>query len=165
MAVEHPEITEARTPDIKIRPPIFFAAALLLGFGLDHLMPLPIVIARSDSLIHKLIPSAMILLGVAVAIAGIRNFSRAGTPVPGNRPVRAVVTTGIHAWSRNPIYVGMVLLYVGIGVAVRSTWIIALAPVILAVLRYAVIAREETYLEQRFGSAYLTYKNRVRRWF
>lgn len=165
MAVENPEITEARTPDIKVRPPIFFAALLLLGFGLDHLMPLPIAIARSDGLIHKLIPSAMILLGVAVAIAGIRNFSRAGTPVPGNRPVRAVVTTGIHAWSRNPIYVGMILLYVGIGVAVRSTWIIALAPVILAVLRYAVIAREETYLEQRFGAAYLTYKNRVRRWF
>jgi protein-S-isoprenylcysteine O-methyltransferase Ste14 len=165
VAVEHTEITEARTPDIKIRPPILFAAALLFGFGLDHLMPLPIVIARSDGLIHKLIPSAIVLLGFAIAIVGIRNFSRAGTPVPGNRPVRAVVTTGIHAWSRNPIYVGMVLLYVGIGVAVRSTWIIALAPVILVVLRYAVIAREETYLEQRFGTAYLNYKNRVRRWF
>jgi len=156
--------TVPQTADIKIRPPLLFAVALVLGFVLDHLLPLSIGIARNEGMVHKLIPATIILLGIAVAIAGIRNFSRVGTPVPGNRPVRAVVTTGVHGWSRNPIYVGMLVLYIGIGIAVRSTWILVLAPFIFIVLRYAVIAREERYLEQRFGDTYCDYKRRVRRW-
>ena len=157
--------TDLDTAEIKIRPPLLFAAALALGVVLDHLLPLPIGISRSDGLVHKLAPAIIILLGVAVAVAGIRNFSRAGTPGPGNRPVRSVVTTGIHGWSRNPIYVGMILLYIGIGIAVRSPWVLGLALFIIILLRYAVIAREERYLERRFGDAYRDYKQRVRRWF
>jgi protein-S-isoprenylcysteine O-methyltransferase Ste14 len=155
---------ELETANIKIRSPLIFAAALVLGFVMDHLVPLPIGIARSDGVVHKLIPAAIILLGIAVGVAGVSNFLRAGTPVPGNRPVQALVTAGIHSWSRNPIYVGIVLLYVGIGIAVRSNWILMLAPIILIVLRYVVISREEGYLEQRFGDAYCDYKRRVRRW-
>lgn len=163
MTYEH-QPTVPQTADIKIRPPLLFAAALVLGFVLDHLLPLPFGIARNEGVVHKLIPAMVILLGIAVGVAGIRNFSRAGTPVPGNMPVRALVTTGIHGWSRNPIYVGMLLLYIGIGIAVRSTWILVLTPFILLILRYAVIAREEQYLEQRVGDAYCDYKRRVRRW-
>jgi protein-S-isoprenylcysteine O-methyltransferase Ste14 len=57
----------------------------------------------------------------------VRNFSRAETPVPSTRPVRTLVTTGVHRLSRNPIYVGMFLIYVGIGVAVGSPWVLVLA--------------------------------------
>ena len=106
----------------------------------------------------------LILIGVAIVAAGARNFSRAATPVPSNRPVRALVTTGIHGWSRNPIYVGMCLLYVGIGMAARSPWVLMLALPLVVILRYGVVAREETYLERRFGDAYRDYKARVRRW-
>ena len=88
----------------------------------------------------------------------------ASTPVPSNQPVRALVTTGIHAWSRNPIYVGMFLLYAGIGIAVRSPWVLILALPLVIILRYGVVAREEAYLERRFGDAYRDYKARVRRW-
>jgi protein-S-isoprenylcysteine O-methyltransferase Ste14 len=84
--------------------------------------------------------------------------------VPSNQPVRALVTTGIHGWSRNPIYVGMLLLYAGIGTAARSPWVLILALPLVIILRYGVIAREETYLERRFGDAYRDYKARVRRW-
>ena len=96
--------------------------------------------------------------------AGARNFSRAATPVPSNQPVRALVTSGIHGWSRNPIYVGMFLLYAGIGTAARSPWVLILALPLVIILRYGVVAREETYLERRFGDAYRDYKARVRRW-
>ena len=106
----------------------------------------------------------LILIGVAIVAAGVRNFSRAATPVPSNQPVRALVTTGIHGWSRNPIYVGMSLLYAGIGIAARSPWVLILALPLLIILRYGVVAREETYLERRFGDAYRDYKARVRRW-
>jgi protein-S-isoprenylcysteine O-methyltransferase Ste14 len=106
----------------------------------------------------------LILVGVAIVAAAVRNFSRAATPVPSNRPVRALVTTGIHGWSRNPIYVGMLFLYAGIGIAARSPWVIILALPLFFILRYGVVAREETYLERRFGDAYRDYKARVRRW-
>ena len=105
-----------------------------------------------------------ILLGVAIMVAGARNFSRAATPVPSNKPVRALVTAGIHGWSRNPIYVGMCLVYAGIGIAARSPWVLILALPLVVILRYGIVAREEAYLERRFGDAYRDYKARVRRW-
>ena len=106
----------------------------------------------------------LIAVGIAIMAAGIRNLSHAATPVPSNRPVRALVTTGIHGWSRNPIYVGMFLLYAGIGLAARSLWGLILALPLVIILRYGVVAREETYLERRFGDTYRDYKARVRRW-
>jgi protein-S-isoprenylcysteine O-methyltransferase Ste14 len=78
--------------------------------------------------------------------------------------VRALVTSGIHGWSRNPIYIGMFLLYAGIGLAARSPWVLILMLPLAVILRYGVIAREETYLERRFGDAYRDYQARVRRW-
>jgi protein-S-isoprenylcysteine O-methyltransferase Ste14 len=75
-----------------------------------------------------------------------------------------LVTTSIHGWSRNPIYVGMLLLYAGIGIAARGPWVFILARPLVIILRYGVVAREEAYLERRFGDAYRNYKARVRRW-
>jgi protein-S-isoprenylcysteine O-methyltransferase Ste14 len=96
--------------------------------------------------------------------AGIRNFVRAATPVPTNQPTRTLVTTGLHGWTRNPIYLGMFLIYVGLGVAAHGTWVLVLTLPLAILIRYGVVAREEVYLERRFGNAYLDYKQRVRRW-
>ena len=75
-----------------------------------------------------------------------------------------LVTTGIHGWSRNPIYVGMFILYAGIGLAACSPWALILIVPLAIILRYGVVAREEAYLGRRFGDAYRAYKTRVRRW-
>jgi protein-S-isoprenylcysteine O-methyltransferase Ste14 len=124
---------------------------------------LPLILPEA-ALIRWTVGGGLILIGVAIVVAGVRNFSRAATPVPSNQPVRALVTTGIHGWSRNPIYVGMFLLYVGIGIAARGPWVLILALPLVIILRYGVVAREETYLERRFGDAYRDYKARVHRW-
>lgn len=107
---------------------------------------------------------AMVLIGFAIVAAGARNFSRAATPVPSNKPVRTLVTTGVHGWSRNPIYFGMMLLYAGVGIAAHSPWVLVVALPLVVILRYRVVAREEAYLERRFGDVYREYKARVRRW-
>ena len=83
---------------------------------------------------------------------------------PPTSPTRALVTTGIHACSRNPIYVGLFLVYGGIGIAARSPWALILTLPLAITIRYGVVAREEAYLERRFGEAYRDYKARVRRW-
>jgi protein-S-isoprenylcysteine O-methyltransferase Ste14 len=154
------------TAGVIARPPFLFLAALLLGSISDHLLPLPFPIQRISPAhwISAIGAAFMILIGLALAVAGIRNFARSATPVPTNQPVRALVTSGIHGWSRNPIYLGMFLLYIGIGLVVRSPWILLLTLPLAITIRYGVVAREEAYLERRFGDAYRDYKARVRRW-
>jgi protein-S-isoprenylcysteine O-methyltransferase Ste14 len=151
------------TAGVIARPPLIFLAALVLGFIADRLLPLPFP-APGIELVWWVIGASLILLGLALLVAGIRNFSRAGTPVPGNQPTRALATTGVHGWSRNPIYLGMFLLYAGIGVATGSPWILILVLPLAITIRYGVVAREEAYLERRFGDAYRDYKARVPRW-
>ena len=157
------QVDDAGTADVIARPPLLFLAALLLGFVSDRLLPLPLPVPRID-LVHWIIAGSLILIGLALAAAGIRNFSRAGTPVPTNEPTRALVTTGIHGWSRNPIYVGLFLVYGGIGLAAHSPWVRILTLPLALTIRCGVVAREEAYLERRFGDAYRDYKTRVRRW-
>ena len=151
------------TAGVIARPPLLFLAALLIGFVTDRLLPLPFPVPRID-LVHWIIAGSLILIGLALAAAGIRNFSRAGTPVRSIKPTRALVTTGIHGWTRNPIYLGMFLLYGGIGIAARSPWIVILTLPLAITMRYGVVGREEAYLERQFGDAYRDYKVRVRRW-
>jgi protein-S-isoprenylcysteine O-methyltransferase Ste14 len=148
------------------RPPFLFLVGLLLGFVSDHLLPLPFPISRIGLAhwINAIIAGLLIFVGIAVFAAAVRNFSSAETPVQGTMPTRALVTTGIHGWSRNPIYLGMFLIYVGIGLVVRSPWILILTLPVAFTMRYGVVAREEAYLERRFGDAYRDYKARVRRW-
>ena len=157
------QATDTGTAGLIARPPLLFLAALLIGFVLDRLMRLPFQVPGID-LVHWIIGGSLILIGLALAAAGIRNFSRAGTPVRSIKPTRALVTTGIHGWTRNPIYLGIFLLYGGIGVAAQSPWALILTLPLAITIRYGVVAREEAYLERRFGDAYRDYKARVRRW-
>jgi protein-S-isoprenylcysteine O-methyltransferase Ste14 len=160
------QMDDTETAGVIARPPLLFLAALLLGFALDHVLTLPFPVPRigSTHAISAVIAGSLILIGLALAAAGIRNFSRAATPVQGTKPTRALVTTGIHGWSRNPIYLGMFLVYGGIGLTVRSPWILILMLPLAITIRYGVVAREEGYLGRRFGDAYRDYKARVRRW-
>jgi len=157
------QVTDAGTAGVIARPPLLFLGALLLGFILDWLLPLPFTVPGIN-LVRWIIGGFLILIGLALAAAGIRNFSQTGTPVPTNMPTRALVTTGIHGWTRNPIYFGMFLIYGGIGIAASSPWALILVLPLVSTIRYGVVAREEVYLERRFGEAYRDYKSRVRRW-
>jgi protein-S-isoprenylcysteine O-methyltransferase Ste14 len=151
------------TAGVITRPPFLYLACLTLGLALERVLPLPLTLPET-ALVRWAAGGGSILIGIAIVVAGIRNFSRAETPVPSNQPVRALVTTGIHGWSSNPIYVGMCLLYAGIGLATASPWVLTLALPLAITLRYGVVAREEAYLERRFGDVYRDYKARVRRW-
>lgn len=157
------QASDCGTAGVIARPPFLFLGALLLGFVWDRLLPLRFPVPGND-LVHWILGAALILIGLALALAGIRNFSQAGTPVPTNMPTRALVTTGIHGRTRNPIYLGLFLIYGGIGVAAQSPWVLMITLPLAITIRYGVVAREEAYLERRFGDAYRDYKARVRRW-
>lgn len=159
MAIDPAGQTDTGTAGVIARPPLLFLAALLIGFVLDRLLRLPFPVAGA-----WIIGGLLILIGFVFFAAGIRNFTRAETPVPTNEPTRVLVTTGIHGWTRNPIYLGMFLIYGGIGVAAQNIWILVLTLPLAILIRYGVVAREEAYLERRFGDAYRGYRQTVRRW-
>lgn len=163
MGPDRLEIGNTAVAGVIARPTRLFPAALLLGIVLDRLLPLSFVVPGGDPF-RWVLAGFLILIGVGLAATGIRNFSRGVTPVPTHEPTRALVTSGIHGWSRNPIYLGMFLVYGGIGIAARSPWILVLILPVAITMRYGVVAREEAYLERRFGDAYQDYKARVRRW-
>jgi protein-S-isoprenylcysteine O-methyltransferase Ste14 len=154
---------DAATANVITRPPFLYLGGLVLGFVLDRLLPLPLAVPGAAAM-QWMLGGALILIGVAVLAAGIGNFTRSATPVPSNQPVRALVTTGIHGFSRNPIYVGMFCIYAGVGIAAASLWILILMLPLAITIRYGVVGREEVYLERLFGDAYRDYKARVRRW-
>jgi protein-S-isoprenylcysteine O-methyltransferase Ste14 len=157
------QVNDPGTAGVIARPPLLFLAALLLGLASDRLLLRPFSVPGTG-LVRWMTAGSMILVGSALAAAAIRNFFRAATPVPTNEPTRVLVTTGIHGRTRNPIYLGLFLVYGGIGVAARSPWTIILTLPLAITIRYGVVAREESYLERRFGEAYRDYKARVRRW-
>ena len=161
-AVER-EVNDTGAAGVIAQPPLLFLTALLIGLALDRLLVCPFAVPGTD-LVHWITAASMFLLGIALFAAGIRSFARAATPVPTNQPTRVLVTTGIHSWTRNPIYLGMFLVYGGIGIAVRSPSILILTLPLAIAIRFGVIAREEAYLERRFGDAYRDYKARVRGW-
>jgi protein-S-isoprenylcysteine O-methyltransferase Ste14 len=158
-----PGMDDAGTAGVIARPPLLFLGALVLGIVLDRILPLPLAMPGGGSLRWTL-AGVLGAIGVALFVAGIGGFTRAGTPVPTNQPTRALVTTGIHGWTRNPIYLGMFLFYAGIGIAAASPWMLIFILPLVILIRYGVIAREEAYLERRFGDAYRGYQARVRRW-
>jgi protein-S-isoprenylcysteine O-methyltransferase Ste14 len=156
-------VNDTKIAGVVARPPLLFLAGLLLGLVADRLLPWPFTVPGPD-LVHWMSGGSIILVGAALAAAGIRNFSRASTPVPTNQPTRALVTTGIHGWTRNPIYLGMFLIYGGIGIAAQSPWTLILTLPLAITIHYGVVAREERYLETKFGAAYCAYRTSVRRW-
>jgi protein-S-isoprenylcysteine O-methyltransferase Ste14 len=162
MGVDDVQSGDTAVAGVIARPTRLFLAALLLGLVLDRLLPSSFAVLSHP--LHGLLGIALILIGLGLGVAGIRNFTRAATPVPTYKPTRALVTAGIHGRTRNPIYVGMFLIYGGIGIAARSSWIVVLTLPLAIAMRYGVIAREEAYLERRFGDAYRAYRARVRRW-
>jgi protein-S-isoprenylcysteine O-methyltransferase Ste14 len=148
-------------PDVVIHPPIALAIALVLAFALNWVMPLPFVppaIPHIQTGVLLVIAALLIIRWAAVT------FRKARTNILTSQATTTIVATGPFAYSRNPIYAAALIGMVAAAIAFNSLWFLAALVVIYVVLRYGVIAREEIYLERKFGAPYLDYKAKVRRW-
>ena len=147
---------------VKIPPPLIYLAAIIAG-GLVHryLFPLPLDLPRN---VRFAVAAVAVVLGVALMGAAVGLFRRTGQDPKPWVSTQEIISTGIYGITRNPMYVGMALVQVGIGLAWGSAWIVALVPVVLAAVYATAVRPEEAYLEEKFGDKYLEYKNSVRRW-
>jgi protein-S-isoprenylcysteine O-methyltransferase Ste14 len=151
----------ADTSNVIVRPPIAWALAVLAGLALNWLMPLPFLPAAASA---GWLGTIVLALALALFAWAIFTMTRAGSNVPTRLPTTTIVETGPYRLARNPIYLGMVLGLIGLAIAFNSLWLLVTLVPFALVIRYGVIAREEAYLERKFGEVYLAYKSRVRRW-
>lgn len=147
-------------PGIIAPPPLLLLAALIAGFALDYAAPLGLL-AQMPAAARWIVGGLLILLALAVNLQGFFRFQRSGTPVIPYKSATKLVTDGIYAHVRNPMYVGMIALPLGLGVALAGDWLVICALILWIVLHFGVVRREERYLEAVFGEEYRAYKARV----
>jgi protein-S-isoprenylcysteine O-methyltransferase Ste14 len=144
-------------------PPVIYGTATIVSLLLAWRMPL-IFVSDAALFPRRLVGIAVVILGMLMIVGAARLFRRAGTPVAPTEPTSALVTDGIYRWTRNPMYLALSLILLGIALATGSLWFfIGLAVAIFAVTKLA-IEKEEIYLADKFGASYLDYKAHVRRW-
>lgn len=149
-----------RTSGIKLPPPFIFLFLFLAGYYLDRIIPFLNPRWHKEIQLGKLsILGALALLGWCWFLFFLSDTS----PIP-TRPTRALVTRGPYRFTRNPMYIGLAMLYAGTATLVHTFWPLALLPVAFLIIHFRVVKKEEIYLQSRFGLQYNEYRRRVRRW-
>jgi len=145
-------------------PPLLALAALVLGLLLDWLAPAYVLYVLLSTTERIIIGVVLMAAGGALAVPAIRAFRSAGTHVEPWKPALALATTGVYAYVRNPMYVGLTLLLVGLGIAFASDWTLVTTVAFALTIHFGVVLREERYLEAKFGEPYRQYTARVPRY-
>jgi protein-S-isoprenylcysteine O-methyltransferase Ste14 len=144
-------------------PPMIFLAAIVGGVLLNVAYPLPWP-GQPASGILLAIGCVLVAAFVGLNISAITTMRRAGTTVRPDRGADHLVTDGIFAFSRHPLYLAGTLLVLGIGLVTGIAWFLLLAVMAAFAVQKLAIEREERHLQARFGAQYLEYARRVRRW-
>ena len=150
-------------PNIRI-PPAFFVGGFLIGLWLESIFPMQFVGGSASPPALTLAGWTIAALGLVFSLWGVFTFQRAHTPMFPYGTAKRVVQTGPYRFTRNPMYIGGVITYVGIALAMNVIWPIVLLPLVLWALFIFVIRQEEKYLGELFGGEYAAYRRRVRRW-
>ena len=149
------------SPKVIARPPWVVLAFLAAGFVLDQFMLAPFLYEP----VQCLGGAELLIGGIALMAAAMRRFRTVDTSIETCRSTDGILVGGRYANTRNPIYIALLLIYIGIGIIANAPAVVALLPVLFAILHFGVVRREEDYLECKFGDSYLAYKQALPRWF
>lgn len=144
-------------------PPLIYLGFLILGLALEFL------VVRTQGLdmpasLRWTVVAALVLSGIVAIAAAALRFRRAGTPAPPWHPTTAFVAQGIYRFTRNPMYLGMTLIYCAIAVAADAPVVFWMLIPLCITIHYGVVLREERYMAAKFGAPYIDYTNAVPRW-
>jgi protein-S-isoprenylcysteine O-methyltransferase Ste14 len=154
---------ETDSAGVRIFPPAVYLGGLVIGYALNWLWPVPILPGDADPIV-RIVGGALALAGIALMLLAVAAFRRAGTSPNPTVATSALTFDGPYRFTRNPMYLGMALLLAGLAGIGNALWpLLAVVPVV-AIIQTQVIAREERYLETKFGETYRAYRARVRRW-
>ena len=151
---DHPNINK------NIHPPIIALMFIVLAYFLGRFVPLPFVVPA----ILRNLGLLMTFIGFLLGMGAFLEFRNARTTVDPHGSSQHVVTSGIYRFTRNPIYLGFLLMVIGLPLNSGSYWGVVMAPFYIFLMNRLVIEHEEDYLEKKFGKTYASYKAQVRRW-
>jgi protein-S-isoprenylcysteine O-methyltransferase Ste14 len=158
-------MNEARdTAGVIAPPPLMALAVVVIGLVLDWLLPAYVLRVALPFSVRIVIGVLLMAAGGALAFAARRHFGHVGTEVKPWRPSTVLVTDGVFGRLRNPMYVGMTGLLIGLSIVLAADWMLVMTIVLVPVLHFGVVRREERYLEVKFGDAYRAYMARVPRY-
>ncbi len=141
-------------------PPFIYIIGLLIGLLIHYFYPLGFLPENLSIWIG--VP--LMLIAFPIAVMAFKTFKKAENDPAVRTPTTTIVSVGIYRLTRNPMYLSMAILYLGITCWVNSLWSLLFLIPVLIVVNAGVIKREEKYLEEKFGEEYLQYKSKVRRW-
>jgi len=147
-------------PDVKIIPPLIYLTGLVIGLLVSVWVPTKIL----PSFLAWILGGVVVVCGAILAGSAISEFIYADTTVRPDRASSKLVIVGPYKITRNPMYVGLALVYAGISIADQSAWALIILPFVLAFIQRRAIEPEEAFLERHFGDSYVQYKRSVRRW-
>lgn len=147
-------------PGVVAPPPLIFLGGLMVGFLISWFYPF----AMLSKVFGYAAGASLLTAGLVIIFIVRSKMKKANTNIEPWKPTNAILSDGVFAYSRNPVYVGMILIYIGVVFLFNSLWVLPPLFLVLLAMHYGVILREERYLERKFGEEYLVYKQRVRRW-
>lgn len=156
-------MSEADRPDILVYPPLMSVLTPGIAAVLEWLAPIPLLPPFFTAWCAALGVTLLAIAG-GLAVSGTRAFKAAGTNVDPKTPALRLVETGPYRFTRNPMYLGMVILQLALGFLLSLDWALLFAPALWGALHFGVVLREETYLSRKFGPPYDEYLGRTRRW-
>ena len=145
---------------VKFPPPLVFILWMLGAFGVHYMWPMQLGNISALSYVGLLI----ITLGFSIVFLAALSFKRAKTHIEPWKPTTNIVSTGVFAYSRNPIYIGFSVITISVGILSNSLWILLSFIPSVIIIYFIAIKKEEAYLEIKFGEEYIRYKEHTRRW-
>jgi protein-S-isoprenylcysteine O-methyltransferase Ste14 len=144
-------------------PPLLMLLCIAAGAIIDHFKPF-LIIRDLDFVPRVAICIAILLVAAGLVFTAIRQFVTHHEHPSPYEPTNAIVSTGVYRFTRNPIYVGFLIVVIAAAVGFNSFWVLLSIVPLFLLLQFGVVLREEKYLSTKFGTAYDDYRSRVRRW-
>ena len=154
--------TKKDSPGVYIPPPLFYVVIFLIALFLQKKVAINDFVFHSQ--IIRIVGISLFVISLFFLVTSLRKFFLSKNTLILIKPASSLQTNGIYKISRNPMYVGLAIVYLGITCFIGNWWNIILFPILLLIVQEYIINREEKYLIRRFGQDYLDYKSKVRRW-
>ncbi len=147
-------------PGVVAPPPLIYVAVYALGYLIQGRNPLLI----PEHIFLEILGWVSVGSSLVLAISGMIMMKRARTHIDVYKPSTAIVSEGPFRFTRNPLYLSLTLMYIGVATLKAMFWPLIVLPIAILIMQFGVIRREERYLTAKFGEEYLNYRGRVRRW-
>jgi len=154
-------ISKSNHAQIILNPFLIYFLLAFVAVLLQRFYPLPAILTGQ---VPRMLVAAIMVINLVIGLAAARGMLTARTSLNPQRPTTALVLSGPFRFTRNPLYLGLTVFYAGLMLVFELTWGLLFLPIVVWLITVWVIVPEEKYLEQKFGTEYLHYKSRVRRW-